>query len=198
MSNLPQIIAITGRMRNGKDTLANYLIEKYDYKQLSFAEPIKQISMILFSFTNEQCYGNEKDCIDERWKVTPRKVFQYIGTDLFRKQMKEILPNIEENFWVKVLQEKIKVELNKNKNSRFVISDMRFFNELTGLKKLAEELNISLMSIRVTRPSINQETIVHESESNINKIEVDYDILNDKTISDLYDYFEKNILSKHN
>jgi hypothetical protein len=195
-TQLPTIIAITGRMRNGKDTLADYLIKKYCYQQLAFAEPIKQICMILYGFTQEQCYGNLKETLDKRWGITPRQAFQFIGTELFRKQMKNLLPNIEDNFWVKVLQEKIKQIYKENSNTKFVISDVRFFNELEGLRTVAKELGVSIECIRVTRPDINS-TDKHESEIYIDQLKVDHDLINNKQIQDLHDLFESKVLNNN-
>ena len=191
---LPTIIAITGRKRNGKDTLANLLIKKYNYVQLSYAEPIKQICKVLFGFTDEQCYGNEKEIIDKNWNIMPRSAFQFIGTELFRKQMKYLIPNIGEDFWVKCLHENIKRMVKNDPNVKIVITDVRFPNELEGLKLLSKQIHINMVSVRVTRASINKDLDQHESEILIDKLDVDFDVKNDQEIKDLYESFEKKVL----
>jgi hypothetical protein len=190
MSNLPTIVALTGRKRNGKDTIAEHLIKEYGYRQLAYAEPIKQICKILFDFSDEQCYGNLKEVVDERWGVTPRHCFEYIGTEMFRKQMGPLLPNIGENFWVVSLHNKIKKLIKSDPTVKIVISDVRFENELVEICKMAQELEVSTVSIRVTRPSINvniNKEKEHASEKAIDTLNVDYDLLNDSTKQSLYD-----------
>ena len=46
------IIAICGAKRSGKDVLAKYLINKYKYEKLSFAEPLKKAVKELFNFND--------------------------------------------------------------------------------------------------------------------------------------------------
>ena len=179
----PQIIGITGRKFNGKDTLGNYLVENYEYKKLSYADPIKDISRILFGFNDEQLYGNSKEIIDPNWDVTPRTVMQFLGTEIFRKQMHQIIPNIEENFWIKCLEVKMINELKENPNKRFVICDVRFPNELEAIKKLGG------IVIRVKRNlSTNGDT--HESEKFIDELDVDFEIENSGNKAELYEKFE--------
>jgi hypothetical protein len=184
--NLPQIIGITGRKFNGKDTLAEYLVKNHKYEQLAFAKPIKDISKILFGFNEQQLYGSLKETIDDRWNVTPRTVMQYIGTEMFRKMMGNVVPELGEDFWVKCLMEQIKSKLKENPNVKLVISDVRFANEIDAIKTFNDHL-----LLRVSRPSINNNVDVHESESFIEKLTVDHEILNDSTIDSLYDKFDK-------
>ena len=61
------IIGISGKKRSGKDTISDYLIQEYKFIKYGFADPIKDIAKIIFGFTEEQLYGNEKDIIDLRW-----------------------------------------------------------------------------------------------------------------------------------
>ena len=44
------IIALTGKKGCGKDTIANYLVEKYGFINYGFADPIKEVGKILFGF----------------------------------------------------------------------------------------------------------------------------------------------------
>ena len=40
MDKLPKIIGISGRKYHGKDTIGDYLVNKYGYKKIAFADPI--------------------------------------------------------------------------------------------------------------------------------------------------------------
>jgi hypothetical protein len=181
---LPQIIGVTGRKFNGKDTLAEYLKKKYGYQQMMFAKPIKDLCRLIFGFNEEQLYGSTKETLDERWGVTPRDMFQYIGTEMFRKMMANKIPGIGEGFWIKCLMEQVKSILRENPDARIVISDVRFPNEIDVIRQLGGLL------IRVKRPSVNNSTDVHESEIYIEQLEVDFELLNDSTIDSLYNKFD--------
>jgi hypothetical protein len=175
-NTFPQLVGITGRKYNGKDTVADYLCKFHGYIKLSFAGPIKQICKILFGFSEEQLYGSLKETIDDRWGQSPRKLMQYIGT--------EVLPNIGENFWVKCLMEQVNDIIKNNPDARIVIADVRFPNEVEAITNSP----FNNVTLRVTRPSINiNVTDCHESELLIETLNVDADIINDSDLQTLYD-----------
>lgn len=188
MTSLPSIIGITGRKFNGKDTVGNILIEKYGYTRIAFADPLKRACEAIFHFTNEQLYGSEKEKLDDFWKVTPRTVMQFVGTEMFREQIHKIIPNVGDNIWIKSIEKEIKNTLEINKNAKFVVTDVRFNNECEVIKTWGGKV------IRVTRPSINNTLDMHESELNISSLDVDYDLLNDSTITNLENNLD-NLLS---
>jgi hypothetical protein len=173
------IFGITGQKYNGKDTVGSYLIENKNFKKFSFAEPIKDVSKLLFGFNDEQVNGKEKETIDVKWNVTPRTIMQFIGTEMFRKMMPQVIPNIGEDFWVTLTMNKV----NEYKNN-VVITDVRFDNEIAAIRKNGGKI------IRVVRPGIKS-TSTHESEINILNLKVDYEVINDGTIEELYQKISK-------
>ena len=183
---LPQIIGITGKKFSGKDTLGNYLIKKHNYKRFAFADALKEACRAIFNFDDEQLYGNKKEEIDEFWNVTPRTIFQFVGTDLFRNQISTVVPNIGSNIWTEVLKKKILNEIVIDPNVKIIITDVRFENEIALIK----ELNGSC--VRLKRNDIEY-TDTHCSEQYIDNFKVDLDILNNGTKDELYIKFEKNI-----
>jgi len=128
-NNKPILIGITGRKFHGKDTLVNRLVQRFGYKKFAFADPLKEACRIIFGFNHEQLYGNKKEEKDVFWNITPRKIFQFVGTDLFRDQAKNIIPNIGEDLWIEVIRKKILDEWKENPNQHIVITDVRFPNE---------------------------------------------------------------------
>lgn len=184
MKSNMQIIGITGRKFNGKDTIANFLRDKYGYHQIAFADPLKETCRILFGFTDEQLFGTLKETPDADWfNLTPRQILQYLGTDIMRNQMTPLSPEFEDKFWIKCVENKIKKILNENSNACIVISDVRFPNEVEMIKKLGGTV------IRVSRPNIeNNNTFSgHASEIMIDKLDADYDLINDTTREELYE-----------
>ena len=175
-----KIIGITGRKYNGKDTLGNLFVNNYGYKKLAYADPLKEACRCIFNFTDEQLYGDKKEIDDEFWHVTPRKVLQYVGTDMFRTHIKNVIPHVENNIWVEVVKKQILDGLKNDPNAKFVITDVRFPNEAKMLQDLGG------IVVRVKRDSVNTETDTHASELMIENLEVNHEILNNGTIDELH------------
>lgn len=174
------LIGILGRKGAGKDTIADYLSDQHNFNKLILAEPLKDACKILFNFNDEQLYGNLKETIDPNWGVSPRVVLQYLGTDIFRKDISKIIPNINGNFWVNLMTSKYKQLQNENSNIRVVISDVRFKNEIDEIHKL------NGIIIKVIRPNLDNNDC-HESEKLIDNLKGDYEIINDKNLDELYE-----------
>jgi hypothetical protein len=174
MTNL-KLIGICGYKRHGKDTLGDYLVKHHGYTKIAFADALKDACKCIFGFNDEQLYGNLKETNDEFWKTSPRKALQFVGTELFRLQISELLPEVNEDIWVKVVENKIL----QNPDKRYVITDVRFANELALIKKYKG------LSIKVQRDiKIDDE---HISESFIDQLETDCIIKNSGTLEQLYE-----------
>jgi hypothetical protein len=100
------IIAICGAKRSGKDVLSKYLVHKYKYRKLYFAEPLKKAVKELFNFSDIQVgidegenAGCEKDTVDDRWGVSPRQALQFFGTEVLQYKIQELLPTINRYFF---------------------------------------------------------------------------------------------------
>ncbi len=123
------IIGICGLQSSGKDTVGDYLINNHGFKKLSFAEVLKDILSILFSWDRKKLEGLTFE--DRLWRekpdlwwskelniqeFSPRYAMQFIGTDLFREHFKN-------DIWVIILKKRI-LELSQTTN--LVITDCRF------------------------------------------------------------------------
>ena len=95
-------LGIVGKIGQGKSTMADYLCKEKGFIEYAFAGPLKRGVGIMFDFTYEQLYTEEKEKIDPRWGVSPRVILQQIGLDLFRnnilKHIQELL--IFKSFWI--------------------------------------------------------------------------------------------------
>lgn len=125
-------------------------------------------------------------------KMTPRKLLQIIGTDCIRDR-------VHPNAWVNALfadynprfsgldivdfsEEPPKVrQIHRTEESYWIITDMRFPNELEAVKSRGG------ITIRVTRTGIHTPKIedLHPSETALDNAEFDYIINNDSSIEDL-------------
>ena len=203
MSN---IIAICGAKRSGKDVLAKYLVATRGFKKLSFAEPLKKAVRELFNFNDiqvgideENAVGDEKEIIDERWGISPRKALQFFGTEIMQHAIDELIPNTNRGFLADILISRISCDSCDSCDS-YVISDLRFLHEYNKLKSSVKVGKIrSLIIVKISRPAVNISEVAggaggvrdtHISENEFIDIPCDVEIINDGAISDLTDLFD--------
>jgi dephospho-CoA kinase len=171
------IVGLVGLKQSGKTTIADYLVSKYNFVQLSFADNLKKACQIIFHFTDNQVNGDEKEIIDQRWNKTPRQILQYVGTNLFRD-------NFDSQIWIKSLALSIDQLIKQNIN--IVIADVRFINEA----KFIQSYDNSYL-IRIERELCNSSSDTHASELENNMIDCDYEIKNNKSLTELYKNVQK-------
>lgn len=179
-STLPKLIGIGGKKQHGKDTLGKYLVERYGYTRISFADPLKEMIRPAFGFTEEQLYGSKKEDVDPFWKVSPRQVLQFVGTELFRDRMNELIPGIESNFWIVLAKKKIIEEWGKNPDAKFVITDLRFLGEMEFIREMKG------YTICVHRPLGDEPIDLHSSETELDELKFDAVLSNNGSIDELY------------
>ena len=178
------IIGISGKKRSGKDTTAGYF-KQFGFAKYSLADPMKDVCRIVFDFDDKQLYGDEKEVIDPRYGISPRAALQDLGTDWAQFGLCErhegFKKTVGRSIWVKRF---INIRNKQEQNAKFVIPDIRFQHEIEELSKLKEKEKVVI--IRVTRPSLVSKD-EHYSESGIqNLVGVDYDVINDGTVEQLY------------
>jgi len=160
-------IAISGKMRSGKDEMANYLTEKYNFLRVGFADYIKEMAKDNFKISEKEI------------KEKPKNIREFL--QLLGKAGRAY----DENFWVKKALEEIEEteEANYPDIINFVIPDLRFQNEAKFLKKRGFFL------VRVN--SERNERLKRGKLSNENDIsEIDLDCYTD------FDFFINNNLDK--
>lgn len=169
---LPKLIAICGAKRSGKDTIAAHLVEKHGYTRVALADPIKQAVGYMFGFTGEQMETDDKEAVDARWGISPRRALQFFGTEVMQYKLQELLPGVGRMFWTKRL-------LNGMEPGKtYVVSDVRFHHECEALREAGA------LVIKVERPSVVS-TDGHPSEVEQRDIAGDVLVVNDGTIDQL-------------
>jgi len=173
------LIGLVGKLQSGKTTLANLIKEEYsDTILLAFADPLKEMILYAGICTREELWDKKTDF--------SRLMLQKIGTEIIRKQ-------VDEYFWIDKIREKI---ISINKKKLIILHDLRFLNEANMIKNYFKPRNGTL--IRIIRPSLSndKEENNHLSETEQDLINVDFTIINDKTIDDLRNEAKK-IINLH-
>lgn len=188
------LIGITGKKYSGKDTAGNHLIKNYKFTRYALADPLKKAVKEIFMLSDDQVWGHLKEAIDKRYGVTPRKLLQIIGTELFRNDIFSYLPGSFKIPYGKIWINRFKLWYEKNKKywkmtdytgvgkyfeRNVVVTDVRFLDEAEVIKKLGG------IVIKIERPILNYRKDDHSSEIYINYIKTDYTIINDGSIKDL-------------
>ena len=130
------IIGLCGLAGAGKDTVANFVIKhKGSFERLSFADSVKDVVSTAFGWDRKLLQGDTqksrewREVEDKFWGISPRKALQLIATDCFRNI-------IRDDFWVKAVEKKIK----DNPNQNYVITDVRFPNEVKMIHQNGGEI----------------------------------------------------------
>jgi dephospho-CoA kinase len=180
MDKLPKIIALCGYKGSGKDTAAEYLVTKYKYNHYKISEKLKEVIKLLFNLDDNDLEKN-KDEINDKWGIEPRKIMQFIGTDMFQYKLQELFPNIEKTFWIKSLFTDELINKIENENHRVVISDLIFLHEYD----LISNIYVSYSILKVQNNNLEKNDN-HISENEFNNIPINAVILNNSTKQKLY------------
>lgn len=157
-------IALTGKMRSGKSTVADILRYNHDFTfPFSFADKLKNIAAQLFPVEVSQ--------------GKPRELYQTFG-----QKMREIDPDI----WVKHLAKSVEFEEKRGDPYGIVIDDLRQPNEYEWAKAngfVIVRVNAN-EDTRLARANKNGdvfsvEDLRHETEMHVDDFEADFDIWND-------------------
>lgn len=135
------IIALIGAERVGKDTLADILVNEYGFKKHSMADPIREISRVIFPewFNTSGCqldFSIDKDSIEPNSGICPREFMKWLGTDIFQIEFHKRFPSInipDRSIWSSICANKI---ITDSEQTNWVIPDVRFKHEAHKLSQL--------------------------------------------------------------
>jgi dephospho-CoA kinase len=161
----PLKIAITGKLRSGKDTAARYLMTDHGFDvPISFGAALKRIYHELFPWIPA----------DRK----PREGYQKLG-QLIRE-------HFDEDVWIKHAERMVEFSLDKRYINGVVISDLRQPNEYDWARKngfiiaritAPDELRIE--RARLAGDEFSADNLAHETEQFVDGFEVDYELHND-------------------
>lgn len=167
----PRLIGLVGKAQAGKDTVANYLVQRYGFTRRMTAERLK--AMLLQALQDcpppgevigAALGGNDV----HNWEVLLyrdkppfiRWLLQFVGTNILRQQ-------VAEDFHAQALARTVDQEVQAG--GRVVVQDIRFPNEAEVIRRADGEL------WRVVRTDLNLEGVMyaHPSETALDTLVVD-------------------------
>lgn len=176
---MSKIIGIVGRRRAGKDLVASHLLQK-GYENKKFVGPMKNALKALFDLSHEQVEGDLKEVVDERWRVTPRQLMQFFGTEMMQYKLPELMPWLGRNFAV----HRMFLD-DESAQSNFCVSDVRFQHEVDAIHQHGG------ITIHLHRETPLTDVDQHQSEAGIDTLQCTHDIDNNGTIEQLFAAIEK-------
>lgn len=186
------IIGLTGKMGAGKDTVADYLVDRYQFRKVGFSDQIYDGVCGLFGIDRSIALAWKDPQYNitvqvnsiqstgpglasfirlEHIELTWRQFIQQYGTDMARK-------NWGEDFWVDLFEKKYLM----NDNQNLVVRDVRFNNEAAMLGKNGATI------WEVLRPGYEGDD--HESEAGIHEGHIDGELTNDGSLTELYEMLD--------
>ncbi|MDC3413922.1 AAA family ATPase [Terrihalobacillus insolitus] len=164
-------IALTGKMRSGKDTVADYLVDKYEFTPFRFSEGIWATIRLLYP---QAAASKEK----------PRRLLQEIG---------QKLRMVDENIWVNYMFN----EIERLGASLIVVTDLRQPNEYQALRengffivRVKADEGVRLNRIMSENDNFTINDLHHETEMHLDSFKVDYELDNNGTLEDLHNQIE--------
>lgn len=131
------IVGLLGFIGSGKGTVASILVEKYNFRQDSFASSLKDACSAMFDWPRAMLEGDTtesrewREIVDPWWSeklgipnFSPRYALQIMGTDVLRN-------HFHQDLWFITVQNRIR----KNPDQHVVISDVRFPNEIKFIQE---------------------------------------------------------------
>lgn len=179
-------IAVVGKMRAGKDSVAEILKKEYNFKSVAFGDGIKKIVREFFP----EAYNNGK----------PREHYQHIGQEL-RKLNPDVWINHTNSEILKILSK----DLGTAKEPNIIVTDCRQTNEELYLRrrgflivKVCADEKTRLRRIEEAGEIVTYEQFTHDTERQVDLIKADYLLFNEKTlfeleqqVVDMYNFFKE-------
>ncbi|MFE9256515.1 hypothetical protein [Streptomyces sp. NPDC006879] len=174
-------IALLGRARSGKDTLAARLVSRHAYTRVAFADPLKDMCLSLDPIVAYEPSG---------YGPLPTRlsaVVQRYGWERAKERFPEVRRTLQRGgqavrehdagHWLSLALDKVAVA--DTWNLPVVVTDCRYPNEAEALKARGFRL------VRITRPGVGGMTPDHESETALDDYPADVTIANVGTVAEL-------------
>ena len=172
-----KVIGLGGRLRAGKDVVAERLEKEHGFKRLGMSDALHEAMLAIDPILDGD--WTYRSAIDLYGYVQVKELFpearrllQALGTEVGRNM-------IGENVWVNIMARKIDDFLYADQP--VVITGIRFPNELKMIHQFAGK------TVWVERPteSASAQAASHASENSVGESDFDVTLLNDSTLDHL-------------
>lgn len=161
------IIGFCGKKGSGKSFFSDYLVKNFNFIELSYAKPLKEVVKIIFNLSDDDVNDPiKKELKINRLNASPRQLLQWLGTDIIRDEFNKKF-NYNGSRWVDLMRE----NLIKLKGRNIVISDVRFSDEID----LIHQFNGIIINIERNNIDMTN-TTNHKSENQ--DLNYDHKIIN--------------------
>ena len=186
-------IILSGHINSGKSTVANYLVEKYNYAKFSLGDEVKlficDLFTVLHSLNNDIPIINLADLYSRDKKEQYREYMQLIATDVIRNYFGN-------DIWVECLKRKIddaqafkylKNGKNKIQNEQNLIQNTSIQNINIDNQQNSETMN----------EQIDKNLIIHHNQQNLETMnEQNFQfVIDDIRFKNEYSFFKNNNLN---
>ena len=164
------VVGLAGRKGSGKTTAAALLVKEYGFVRIPFAGPLKAMLRAL-GLEDVHLDGSlkEKPCALLGGR-TPRHAMQTIGTEWGRNL-------IHPDLWVMAWTAAVR---NLSWSTPGVVADdLRFVNEAMAVRRMRG------IVLRITRPDAADDGDAHESETTLDRLAFDGQVVNGGTPDEL-------------
>jgi len=156
-------VVLCGNEGAGKDTMADYLVDKYGFTKLAFADQVRNLTSAIYGFKMDDFSHERKDSyVHPIWKLTPRDAMKKVAT--------MIRTNVSDDYFVQAVDNAIKSSQSK----KVVISDYRFDIETKYLSDKDKRV------IRIKNDKVDKE------KTYVDLLKCDYIINNSGTKEDFH------------
>ena len=181
-------IGLSGPAGSGKSTVADYLKLKYDFEEIAFAGPLKEVTSKLFDIPLTDMYDPiKKEVKDERYKKSPRQLLQWFGTDVMRE-------TFDEDFWIKQAFWKYDRITREDPSKNVIFSDCRFDNEAGPIAMIPDSMVCVMDASNRLAPKQSPllgNTRVHSTENGISGELINETIDNNGNVESLYENIDE-------
>lgn len=181
-------IALIGLAGAGKDTVAEYLVRRYQYTRVAFADPLREMSLRidpLIIGSAVSCYGAieymhlSELVADYGWELAKR---EYPEVRRFLRSLGAAMREEDPGYWLdKALR---KVRASYKLGLPIVITDVRHANEYAELREHG------LTMVRIDRPGTDTSDTDPESRRLLDRVTLDWTIYNNGPIDNLHNAME--------
>jgi hypothetical protein len=185
---MTRLIGLGGRLRSGKDAVADVLVDRYGFTKLGMSDALIEAALVLDPYIPVNTHAatfprgehglfvrlshlvEQVGYVDAKKNPEVRRFLQKLGTEFGRQMIGEFV-------WTDIMYRKI--DRLRGEGHSVVVTGIRFPNEIDLITSLNGD------AVYVERPGLPKDVQGHVSENSIGPSDFDAILCNDGTLDDL-------------